>query len=367
MENKMARIQELLNKKAELQARLNLLPYDGTPEIKRISGKKYLYIRKRELDKVKSTYVGEFDDDLYALLVKNNAESKILKKEIRTVEKELAGLGYKDAELDNSIILNLEFARANMKKIIYDQAVLEGIGTTFPDTEEIIENGKVKNAKAEDVIKIINLKHAWQFIIDKDVIQAPTDYYLASYIARLVNEGLLAIPDGGRIRGVPVTIGGSSYVPPIPFEDKVKQDIQDILETNMQDIDKAIELCLYVMKTQIYNDGNKRTAVIFANHYVISKGKGLLVIDFKKVPDFKKHLVAYYEDRDLTSIKSFLKDCWFKLQHWVDLTMCFGDCLLIGTTRNIISYSLIKSKTEQIDKVTKWKETESFYLVSLFI
>lgn len=313
MDNTVAKIQVLLNRQAELRARLNFLPYDGTPEIKEISGKKYLYIRKRELDKVKSTYVGEYNDDLYRLLLKSNAEAKTLKKEIRQIEKRLAELGYSDTDLDSRVILNLEFARTNMKKIIYDQAVLEGVGTTFPDIEAIIDNGKVNNVKAEDVIKIINLKHAWQFIIDKDVIQAPSDYYLASYIARLVNEDLLAIPDGGRIRGVPVTIGGSTYVPPLPFEDKVRQDIRDILDLNIEDIDKAIELCLYVMKTQIYNDGNKRTAVIYANHYLISKGKGLLVIDFEKVSVFKELLVAYYENRDLISIKTFLKDCWMKM------------------------------------------------------
>ena len=313
MENNVSQIQELLSKKAELQTRLNLLPYDGTPEIKEISGKRYLYVRKRNLNKVKSTYVDEYNDNLYQLLVRNNAEAKAIRKEIRQIDKQLALLGYEESELDNNVILNLEFARANMKAIIYDQAVLEGVGTTFPDTEAIIENGKVNNVSTEGVLKIINLKHAWQFVIDKDVIQAPSDYYLCSYIARLVNEGLLGIPDGGRIRGVPVTIGGSTYIPPLPFEDKVKQDIKDILESNIDDIDKAIELCLYVMKTQIYNDGNKRTAVIYANHYLISKGKGLLVIDYSKVSDFKKHLVAYYEDRDLTSIKEFLKNCWLKL------------------------------------------------------
>ena len=214
--------------------------------------------------------------------------------------------------MSDRVALNLDFARSNMKKIIYDQAVLEGVGTTFPDTEAIIDNGIAKNVKVEDVQKIINLKHAWQFILDKDVIQAPSDYYLASYIARLVNEGLLAIPDGGRIRGVPVIIGGSSYIPPIPFVDKVKQDIRDLLESKLKDIDKAIELCLYVMKTQIYNDGNKRTAVIYANHYLISKGQGLLVIDYSKVDEFKKKLVHYYEDKDLVSIKLFLRNCWMR-------------------------------------------------------
>ena len=312
MENTVIQIQELLNKRAELQVRLNLLPYDGTPEIKTISEKKYLYVRKRELDKVKSTYVGEYSEELYNTLLRNNVEAKALHKEIRQIEKQLALLGYREEELSERVVLNLDFARANMKKIIYDQAVLEGVGTTFSDTEAIIDNGIVKNVKAEDVQKILNLKHAWEFILDKDAIQAPSDYYLASYIARLVNEWLLAIPDGGRIRGVPVTIGGSSYIPPIPFEDKVKQDIRDLLTSNMNDIDKAIELCLYVMKTQIYNDGNKRTAVVYANHYLISKGQGLLVIDYSKVDDFKKHLVNYYEDKDLTSIKSFLKDCWMK-------------------------------------------------------
>ena len=46
----------------------------------------------------------------------------------------------------------------------------------------------------------------------------------------------------------------------------------------------------------------------------ISKGKGLLVVDYNKVSEFKKYLVAYYEDRDLISIKGFLKSCLMKLK-----------------------------------------------------
>ena len=37
------------------------MPYDGTPEIKTISSKKYIYFCKRELGKVKSTYIGTTD------------------------------------------------------------------------------------------------------------------------------------------------------------------------------------------------------------------------------------------------------------------------------------------------------------------
>lgn len=35
-------IQELLQQRADIQARINLLPYDGNPEIKEVNGAKFL-------------------------------------------------------------------------------------------------------------------------------------------------------------------------------------------------------------------------------------------------------------------------------------------------------------------------------------
>lgn len=39
-------IQELLRSRADLHTRLNLMPYDGTPEIKERGDKKRLFLRK---------------------------------------------------------------------------------------------------------------------------------------------------------------------------------------------------------------------------------------------------------------------------------------------------------------------------------
>ena len=306
-------IPELLREKAEYQARLNLLPYDGTPEVKLQSDKKYIYVRKRINGKLTSTYIDVYSDELYQLLLKNNRESKELKKRIRKIDKSLAELGYIQNELSPQIILNIEFARINMKSNIYDQAVLEGIATTFPQTETIIDNGLVSGMTASDIQKILNLKHAWEFILDSDIATSPTDYYILCNIAKLVNEGFYA--DGGKIRSVPVTIGGTSYVPQLPIEVDVKEVIHSIIASNKDDISKAIDLCLYCMKTQIFNDGNKRTAIIFANHYLISKAKGLIVIPEKEVPFFKELLVKYYENNDIEKIYDFIKSkCWRKLK-----------------------------------------------------
>ena len=310
MQNNFEMIQNLLRTKAEYQARLNLIPYEGSIEIKEISGKRYLYIRKREAGKMKSIYVGLYSEELHQMLLRGAKEARELKKQIRFIEKELATLGYSHAELSPDVILNLDFVRANMKSIIYDQAVLEGVSTTFPDTELIIENGKVNNVSAEDVQKILNLKHAWEFVLDKDVVQSPTNYYVCQYIARLVNEGFYH--EGGRIRGVPVKIGGSSYIPPLPIEYEVKATIDNIVSSATDPINVAIELALYVMKTQIFNDGNKRTAIIFANHYLVARGAGLMVVPENVVPEFKQLLIRYYEGTDVKSIKEFLKDQCFR-------------------------------------------------------
>ena len=305
-------IQSLINQKAEAEARLNLIPYDGSPEVKENSSGKYLYIRKRVGSRLTSTYVDVYSEELYQLLLKNAKESRELKKSIRKLSRELAELGYTSNELAADIVINLDFARANMKASIYDQAVLEGVSTTFPQTEDIIENGTVNGMTASDVQKILNLKHAWEFILDEDVLQADSDYYLLCHIAKLINEGFYS--DGGRIRGVPVTIGGCSYVPTIPIESIVKDEIQDIISGNEEEIDKAVNMLLYSMKTQIFIDGNKRAAVIFANHYMISHGLGLMVIPEKEVSAFKKMLIKYYEDDDKKEIRKFLiSKCWKKM------------------------------------------------------
>ena len=302
-------VQTLLRERADLNARLSLIPYEGTPEIKDVKGKKYLYTRKRIGSRVTSTYVGVYSDELHQLLLRNTREARELRKQIRKLEKRLAELGYQEGQLSSRIIQNLDFARANMKANIYDQAVLEGVATSFPQTEEILENGKVTGMTVSDVQKILNLKHAWEFILDQDVIQAKSDYYVLCHIASLVNEGFFA--DGGRIRGVPVTIGESSYIPPLPIESVVKEHIDDILQADTEDIDKSILLCLYTMKTQVFIDGNKRAAIIYANHYLIAHGQGFLVIPEGRVSEFKKLLVEYYEGEDPKRITDFLKtNCW---------------------------------------------------------
>ena len=87
----------------------------------------------------------------------------------------------------------------------------------------------------------------------------------------------------------------------------IKEHLEEILKREQPSDEAAIQLCLYCMKAQIFTDGNKRASVIFANHYLISQGGGMLIIPEKEVPEFKRLLVAFYEDRS-NDIFLFMKE-----------------------------------------------------------
>ena len=113
--NNYPEIQELLEQRADLYARLKLLAYDGTPEIKENKSGKYLYVRKRVGSRVTSTYVDVYSDTLYQLLLRNNAEAKNLRKQIRKVEKALAEKGFTENELSPDVLLNLDYETLHLR------------------------------------------------------------------------------------------------------------------------------------------------------------------------------------------------------------------------------------------------------------
>lgn len=308
MENRVE-ILNLLSEREQLNKRLQTLVY-GTPEIRERNGKKYLYVHYREDGVALTKYVDEYSEELYNSMLYGNATAKLIKKQLREIDKQLKALGYVETEIAEKVALNIDFARKYLVDTIYKQAVLEGIATTYADTETIIEGGKVNNMTADDVLKVVNLKHAWEFILNKDVINSHTNFALLCEINRFVEEGFYY--NAGRLRSTPVSIGGTTWKPDLPIESLIKEQLQDVLDSKFDFVDKAIELLLFTMKKQIFIDGNKRTAVIFANHFLISHAKGLIVIPEDKVEEYKKLLIAYYEGKDEKSIKEFLKKFGYK-------------------------------------------------------
>lgn len=304
-------IMNLLQNKQLIEKELQSLAY-GSVEIRENDSNKYIYVHYREDGVALTKYVGEYSEKLYNLVLNNSIKAKELKKQIREINKKLKQLNYTEEELSEKVKQNIDFAKRHLVDTIYKQAILEGVATTFADTESIIEGGKVNNMTSEDIMKIVNLKHAWEFILNKNVILSDTNFALLCEINKMVEEGFYY--SAGKVRNVPVTIGGTTWKPDFPIESVIKEELEVIFNNKMDDIDRAVEILLYIMKKQVFIDGNKRTSVIFCNHYLISKGKGIIAIPVELTEEFKDLLIHYYEGQDEEKIKKFIKEkCYMSI------------------------------------------------------
>ena len=105
----------------------------------------------------------------------------------------------------------IEMAKRLLVDSIWKIANLEGLGTTFPKTEAILANAPT-NTKTEEVLFVINMKWAWQFLLDN------LDYNNCIMLLRKYNKlvGTLLFSSAGEIRTIPVQIGGTSWKPEMP-------------------------------------------------------------------------------------------------------------------------------------------------------
>ena len=162
---------------------------------------------------------------------------------------------------------NLFLAKRNIVDSIWKSANLEGICVTYPETQSILEGGMVEGMSMQEIVTINNLKHAWYFILENEEI--PTDFNMLREIHKVIGSNL--IMNCGNLRNTPVSIGGTDWKPPFPIESQIKEELEDLKK--IQNLtEQAISIMLWAMRRQIFLDGNKRTAMLFANKIMIENG-----------------------------------------------------------------------------------------------
>ena len=79
----------------------------------------------------------------------------------------------------------IEMAKRLLVDSIWKSANLEGLGTTFPKTEAILSNAPTET-KSEEVLFVINMKRAWQFLLDN--LDSPNNIMLLREYNKVVGE-----------------------------------------------------------------------------------------------------------------------------------------------------------------------------------
>ena len=112
----------------------------------------------------------------------------------------------------------IEMAKRMLVDSIWKSANLEGLGTTFPKTEAILANGPT-TTKTEEVLFVINMKRAWQFLLDN--LEYSNCIILLREFDKIVGE--LLFNYAGEIRTIPVQIGGTSWEPEMPHTEIIME------------------------------------------------------------------------------------------------------------------------------------------------
>ena len=196
---------------------------------------------------------------------------------------------------------NIFVAKKVLVSNIYNSAKLEGINTTYPDTKTILDGINVPTLKLDEINCILNLRDAWNYVlssIDSD-INLEFICKVNSYVSR--NESL----EWGVLRTGKVGINGVDYIPDVPIKEKVVDEINSILREECA-TKRAINLMFYLMRSQVFWDGNKRTSMIVANKIMIENGCGIITIKEEFINEFNNLLIEYYNTGNMTKIEYFI-------------------------------------------------------------
>lgn len=196
----------------------------------------------------------------------------------------------------------IEMAKRMLVDSIWKSANLEGLGTTFPKTEAILANAPT-TTKTEEVLFVINMKRAWQFLLDN--LEYNNCIMLLREFDKIVGE--LLFHYAGEIRTIPVQIGGTSWEPEMPHTGIIMDSINKIEQIEDAEL-KALKYFCYIARTQMFIDGNKRVAQLMANKVLIENNVGIFQIPIEKLEEFKGILIEFYETGNDIKIIGFMEE-----------------------------------------------------------
>ncbi len=204
---------------------------------------------------------------------------------------------------------NILLAKKYMVESIYRSANIEGIGMTFPETQTICDGMSVSGHTIDEINAINDLKNAWKWLFQNIDNNINVDCLCA--LNR--NAGKFTVINAGCLRDKydePIRVplfNGENYYPPLPkSKEDINKDITNIIKN--KNINAAFELFCYICKGQFFNDGNKRTATLITNMYMIQNGFGIFSIPVDKKLEFYNNLTLFYSDNNnKESLINFLK------------------------------------------------------------
>lgn len=200
---------------------------------------------------------------------------------------------------------NIFCAKRILVDSVYKQANLEGIAVTFANTQDILNNVNVDSLTPNEISKVCCLRDGWDFLLNH--LDDTVDLAFLESVHEIIARFDVPYQYLGKLRTEAVMISGTDWRPKLPDANEIYLKLRELNEINSV-TDRALSIGLYLMRSQIFKDGNKRIGSFAINKILIANGKGIFNVPVKFDGTFKQMLVDYYESEDNTELKQWSYD-----------------------------------------------------------
>ncbi|CAK1236900.1 Fic family protein [Fructobacillus fructosus] len=189
--------------------------------------------------------------------------------------------------------------------ILHDGAQFEGMALTILQTEKIVNNQEVSHVKPADIIAIHQMHLGAHYVSDHYQhfnFQNLKELHEITGHGDAPNPGQLRTGKGG------VNTNRGVFYPPEVNPGVAGETFNKLLTTTELDAEsKAAKIFCFLSRSQLFNDTNKRTALLAANIPLLQQGAGVFYIPEIAMDTFLHMLGDYYYSDDDRLIVEVLK------------------------------------------------------------
>lgn len=198
---------------------------------------------------------------------------------------------------------NIWIAKRLLVDSVYSSANLEGIAVTFAQTQDILNNVNVSTLTPKDINKVCCLRDTWEYLVDH--IHEELNMAYLMNIHELVARFDVPYFYLGKIRTDDVIISGTTWKPELHGVEYYHNGLMKLMD-NPDITDRAIKTGLWIMRCQIFKDGNKRVGSFAINKILIENGKGIFKVPVELDGTFKQMLVDYYVSNNSDELSEWI-------------------------------------------------------------
>jgi Fic family protein len=255
----------------------------------------------------------EYNSNIFRILTEQEIfteeEMLILKKETDFFRNKSKG---------NSDVINKKELERFIIELSWKSSRIEGNTYDLLDTEKLIREGveSDKNTK-DEAIMILNHKKAFNYILEcTNMSKSLESFRELENVHRLLVDGL-DINHGLRKNAVGVT--GTVYSP-LGDHSRIEEETKSFIELIKKQKDgfsKALLSVLCISYLQSFEDGNKRTARLFANAMLLEEKLAPLSYRDVDEKEYREAVLIFYEQNSIEAFKKiFIEQYVFSCRNY---------------------------------------------------